>query len=73
MSDEYRIVTTTFHGMSKTRKAIEVDKPNHQGTVWIPRTLIHGGDDLRKVEHARPRTEITFRLMEWKAEELGFA
>jgi hypothetical protein len=71
MSASYRIVTTRFRGISPSGKAVFVDKPI-AGETSIPRSLIHGGDD-RKFEGSFVGEEITFRLMEWKAEEIGFA
>lgn len=70
MADEYRIVTAKLKAVKP--RAILVDNWRG-GEAWIPRSLIHGGDDLLKIEKALPGAEITFRLMEWKAEELGFA
>lgn len=71
MSESYRIVTTRFRGISPSGKAIFVDRPI-AGQVSIPRSLIHGADDL-KLNRYSDGDEITFRLMEFKAEELGFA
>jgi hypothetical protein len=72
MSDSYRIVTTKLRGM--TEKAIFVDAPfgSREKEVSIPRSLIHGGDDM-KFGTAFVGQEVTFRLMDWKAEALGFA
>jgi len=71
--ESYRTVTTRLR--ARTPKAIKVDlPPAKQGETWIPRSLIHGADDLALAKSsAWIGTEITFRLMEWKAEELGFA
>lgn len=76
MSDDYRAVTTRLRAVSE--KAIFVDRPaNQAGTVTIPRSLLHGSDDLaierRVQEGAFYGAEITFRLRAWKAEEIGFA
>lgn len=73
--DSYRIVTGTFLG--KTDMAVMMQPPHNprraQGRQCsIPRSLIHGADD-REVPSLQPGTEWTFRLMDWKAEELGFA
>lgn len=70
MSDSYRIVTTRLRGVRE--KAIFVDKPKARGEVSIPRSLIHGADDL-KIEGHFIGEEITFRLMDWKSEEIGWA
>lgn len=72
MTDTYRTVTTRFRGLRP--KAVEVDRPpaRGKGTVWIPRSLLHGADDLA-LGKAFDGQEITFRLMAWKAEEVGWA
>ena len=78
MTDAYRTITTTFRRISSTGLAIMVDPPKHKngrgGWAIIPRSLLHGGDDL-KVENKtfREGEEITIRVMAWKAEEIGFA
>lgn len=76
VTDEYRTITTTFRRISTTGLAIMVDRPKHHdgkgGWAVIPRSLLHGSDDL-KVEGFKVGDEITIRVMEWKAEELGFA
>lgn len=74
MSDAYRTVTARFRGIAPSGKAIFVDNPPGagSGTVSIPRSLIHGGDDIG-LKRAVVGAEITFRLMEFKAEEIGFA
>lgn len=70
MSDDYRIVTARF--MSCTPRAIFVRKASATRDVSIPRSLIHGADDWQ-FDKMRARKEVTFRLREWKAEELGLA
>lgn len=68
MSDKYRICTAVFRG--RTDKAFFVKK--NAKDISIPRSLIHGGDDL-KIDRLNVDDEFTFRLREWKAEELGLA
>lgn len=72
MTDTYRTVTTRLRGIRLA--SIFVDRPASRGAgeVSIPRSLIHGSDDLG-IEGRFIGEEITFRLMEWKAEEIGFA
>lgn len=72
MADSYRTVTTKLRGL--TTNAIRVDAPfgNREKEVWIPRSLIHGADEM-KFSPVHLDQEVTFRLMEWKAEALGFA
>ena len=72
MSDAYRTVTARFRSIAPSGKAVFVDRPRAPGEVSIPRSLIHGGDD-REIEGLFGGEEFTFRLMDWKAEELGFA
>jgi hypothetical protein len=75
MSDDYAIITTKFRGLAKSGKAIFVERPKHHvrtDPLSVPRSLIHGGDDLN-LERSFEGQEITFRLMKWKAEELGLA
>lgn len=70
MSDKYRAVTCQIAAVRG--KAIEVIVPNRSGTFWIPRSLVHGGDDL-KLDAVIPVVTHTFRLVEWKADALGLA
>jgi len=70
MGDKYRPVTCQIAAVRG--KAIEVIVPNRRGTFWIPRSLIHGGDDL-KLDELIPVVTHTFRLVEWKAEGLGLS
>lgn len=70
MSD-YRTVTAIYRG--RTSAAFFVEKPRQRGAeVSIPRSLLHSADDL-KVDGLTRGDEFTFRLREFKAEELGFA
>lgn len=73
MSDEeYRIVTVKLCQLRV--QSIMVEVPHMRGWQTIPRSLIHGGDDgkLIQVQHALP-TEVTLRVMEWKADQLHLA
>ncbi len=73
MSDDvsYRTVTSKLRWCGEN--AIRIDAaPGRPDTVSIPRSLIHGGDDLR-IGQAGQGDTVTFRLADWKAEELGFA
>lgn len=74
MRDDYRLVTAIFRGISHSRQSFFVEKPptRGSGTVSIPRSLIHGGDDI-KLDRWKVGDEFTFRLREWKAEALGLA
>lgn len=68
----YRSITTTF--VARTGNAVCVVGPSTRGSqhVWIPRSVIHGADDV-KVETAEVGETISVRVAEWKAEDLGFA
>jgi hypothetical protein len=72
MSDSYRPVTVTLR--QRRANAIMVEVPRKQGWQTIPRSLLHASDDLKfdRGEH-QVDTEITIRIRDWKAEELGLA
>lgn len=72
MADSYRLITTKLRRTDRPN-AILVDAPlgSREKEVWIPRSLIHGGDEL-KLSRAFIGQEVTFRIFEWKAEQLGF-
>lgn len=73
MSDEYVLVTAIFVTAKDRSFAVLHANGGRQGErVWLPRSLVHGADDL-KLDRARPRDEITFRLRAWKAEEVSLA
>jgi hypothetical protein len=70
MSDNYRTVTCVLRQVRDN--SIMVDHPRIQGWVSVPRSLLHYTDD-RLVEVAEVGKDITIRVREWKAEELGLA
>mgnify|MGYP000066451001 CR=1 FL=1 len=72
MSDEYRTVTCQVRQLRIDSIMIEV--PSRQGWQSIPRSCIHGGDERRMVakQHSIP-CEMTFRIVAWKADQLGLA
>ncbi len=67
-SDDYRIVTAKV--LRKKDEAILIAVK--QGEAWVPRSLLHGADDMA-LALIPNNSEWTFRLREWKAEELGLA
>lgn len=73
MSDPYRTVTTRFRGIAPSGRAFFVDQPASRGAgnISIARQLIHAADDAA-IERCFVGEEITFRLMSWKAEEVGW-
>lgn len=40
-------------------------------TAWVPRSLIHGGDD-RTLDGRFKGEEMSLRIFEWKVDELGW-
>ena len=68
MPDKY--VKVTCEMVWPTDNAISVQTPHSDVVRWIPKSLIHGGD-LLKLDRAVGKEVVTFRLMEWKAKELG--
>jgi hypothetical protein len=70
MSDDYRTVTCILRQVRDN--SIMVETPTRPGWKSIPRTLLHYTDD-RLVEVAEVGKDITIRVREWKAEELGLA
>lgn len=71
MSEEYRTVTVVLRAVRG--RALIVEVPRQQGIKVIPRSLIHGGDDLRLDRQTGLPVKTTFRVMRWKADELGLA
>lgn len=71
----YVMVTTRFRGVAPSGNSFFVDNPpsRGKGRCSVPRSLIHGADDM-KLDALDPADgpELTFRLMAWKAEALGF-
>lgn len=73
MSDSYRTVTALVHQVRKD--SIAVERPRGSGWAWIPRSLIHGADDIRLdlLFFGSEGITHTFRVVEWKAEEIGLS
>jgi hypothetical protein len=71
MSDTYRTVTAKLTGVSKG--AIFIKARRAPADISIPRSLIHGADETKVADPRLKGEEITFRLFDWKAEELGLA
>lgn len=66
MKERYTRVRATFIRYTQSAALFEIDDAEQ----WIPRSLIHGGDDMQLARLARG-DEFSFQLMEWKAKELG--
>lgn len=73
MSDRYRTVTATIKQIRAN--AIMVEVKGRQGWASIPRSLLHSADDFRMdvLALGPDGIEQTFRVMEWKAEQVGLA
>lgn len=71
MTESYAKIEVTIHLVK--RDAVQIS-PTGRGsfpvTVWVPRSLVHGGDDLKLAKALRNDT-LTIRIMEWKAKDLG--
>lgn len=72
MADEYRVVVAVIRRVHKNSIAVEIK--THPDWQWIPRSLIHGGDD-RKLDDIIVGSGVvhSFRMMSWKAEAIGLA
>jgi hypothetical protein len=66
MNDDYVKVTGWLCTVSQDAVLIM----NDDFSGWIPQSLIHGGD-LIKMKKAGNVRLVTFRLVAWKAEQLG--
>jgi hypothetical protein len=70
-SEEYREVTAVLKAVGA--KAFKfAPPPGRQADVWVARSLLHGGDEIR-VSKASLGAEVTFRLLEWVCEREGWA
>jgi hypothetical protein len=67
----YRTVTAKLTGVRPN--AIFIQSRRAPADLSIPRSLIHGADDIRLDDRSLVKKEVTFRLADWKAEELGLA
>lgn len=73
MKDRYVRIEAIVHQVtSDAARLLPTGKGAFPAPVWLPRSLIHGGDDLRLAKALRNDT-VTLRVMEWKAKELGLA
>jgi hypothetical protein len=68
----YRAVTTRFRALRPNSVLVDAPASFKGATVWLPRSLVHGADDSA-LERMSAGQEFTFRLMDWKAEEVGWA
>lgn len=72
MNDSYRTVTCTLR--QRRASAIMVEVKNRPGWHSIPRSCLHGADDLKLDRGALEiDSEITIRVQDWKAEQEGLA
>lgn len=72
MSEKYRIVTVEVRSIRQLSIIVQCAK--RAGADVIARSLIHSFDDLKLEREAStlPK-EMTLRIFEWKADELGLA
>lgn len=71
MTETYARIEAIIHTV--TRDAVQLSltgRGSFPAPVWVPRSLIHGGDDLKLAKAMRNDT-LTIRVMEWKAREIG--
>jgi len=47
-----------------TEKAVLIDPDDGNGEVWVPRSVLHGGTDL-KIDTMDEGDEHTFQIMDW--------
>lgn len=66
MSETYVKVKVVLEYMTRDAALLKFDGKHE----WVPRSTIHGGDDLKLARMPRGTT-ATFRLLDWKAEEIG--
>lgn len=71
MSDEYR--TVTFRLIRVRPNSLIIEVPKRQGEKVLPRSLIHGMDDLHLNGGQSVPREITIRIFSWKADSLGLS
>ena len=71
MADSYCIVSTKLRGFAESVFFVNAPLGSRRPEVSIPWSLIHGSDET-KIQRAMIGQEITFRLLEWKANQLGF-
>lgn len=70
MTARYRTVTVRISSVLPS--SVWVIARNRQAAQNIPRSLLHGGDDLKVATMPR-HTAVELRVLAWKAEELGLA
>lgn len=72
MSDRYVRVNCILIARARNAILVDVAPPDSRDIdkQWIPLSLIHGADE-RNIGNDHATDEVSFRLMEWKARELG--
>lgn len=65
--EKYTMVFATL--LRRTPMSIRIRTAGDE-ELWVPRSLVHGADDPQ-IEDLDKGDEFSFRLMEWKAQELG--
>lgn len=67
MADDYVSISATVRASSPDAVCMETE----EGEFWIPRSCIHGGDDLWLRGAHRVGEEREFRVRRWLAEKKG--
>lgn len=70
VSDDYVRVLGKIEAVRKGAVMFSVGKSVPRA-AWIPRSLIHGADDLT-LDGRMVGEECALRIREWKADEVGF-
>jgi hypothetical protein len=68
MSDNY--VRVTAKVLAITAYAVELEAEGE--AKWIPRSVLHGADDLALRGDVKTGDEHEFQIRRWKAEQAGF-
>lgn len=71
--DRYVPVKAVFVARTRDAILVDVDMVNITGDhKWIPLSLIHAADE-RRLNNAVATDIVEFRLMAWKASQIGLA
>lgn len=61
--DVYSRVDVTIHQV--TSKAIRISGPEDEADVWVPRSLLHGGDDQGLEDLDLPHEFSQMQIRKW--------
>jgi hypothetical protein len=71
MTDGYRAVSVILR--QRRPSSIMVESSSRQGWLSVPRSVLHGADDLKLDREGGLDEEITIRVREWFAERESMA